>query len=331
MEILDIRRFRTPAFSAILLLSLLVSSATTGQTKESQSPGEPPTLRWLPGGESILVADRWLLGSETGNFRKLGFRIPTDPETGYAQGRLILSPSGRRLLLAKEWSFRIGDFQGLSDETVEIPAWFLKADGGSSVARDEVWNLLFWLDDQRVFAQQLHRFMAFDQQCGVYHLGNQAWNRSKYCVEGDFHELWKVESGLGGRIAAYSVGEGHPGIRLLHFDPGKGQEEIGLPELDLYPFGTAEALFLPGGAIGLSSPCDFSRKEPRPCEEPIGPWRTYVWKPGSKDLDLLFMELPEGAILDPKALKFAWPKAGKICVGTPGQKREARCYTTPSP
>lgn len=259
---------------------------------EGLAPHVP--LQWTEDGAAVLVAGRWALDVAAAAWRPLGL--------GPGDALLAVGPAGR---LA-----RIGA------GAVRVPGEAPRAFGLWVKVEDPVHTTGFFLDADHLYLHQTAP-MAGESACRIMNLASGGLETPPACVEGDFAAVYHLQPGTGQRLAVYSAGEGHPGVRLVRYDPGVGQAPLPAPPLDLYPSGPLEASFdVEGGTAFLVTPCRLGAGLERPCLELAddAPWRVWPVDLESGELGGSLAEVPAGAVVDPPGARVAYVRAGALCV-----------------
>lgn len=251
-------------------------------------------LQWTEDGATVLVGGRWALELASGAWQPLGL--------GSGDALLAVGPVGR---LA-----RIGD------DGVQVRGDAARTLGRWVSAEGIVHTTGFWLDADHLYLHQTAP-MQGESACRIMDLPSGALETPASCVEGDFAAVYHLQPGTGQRLAVYSAGEGHPGVRLVRYDPAIGQAALPGPPLDLYPSGPVEVTFdVQGGVAFLVSPCRLATAAERPCTElpDDAPWRVWPLDLESGELGASLAEVPAGAVVDPPGERVAYVGAGRLCV-----------------
>lgn len=296
--------------STLSLAGLVVAAAGCGGAPSS-SPASAPAaaapraaegvafaphvpVQWSEDGETLIVGGAWALEVKTGAWRRLAL--------GSGVALVAIGPAGR-----------LARFAG---SELRVPGEAPRALGRWVQAEGEVQTTGFFLDADHLYVHQTAP-MAGEAACRILALSSGALETPAACVEGDFAAVHHLQPGTGQRLAVYSAGEGHPGVRLVRYDPSVGQAPLPAPPLDLYPSGPLEVTFdVQGGVAFLVTPCRLDAGAERPCLElpDDAPWRVWPLDVESGELGASLGEVPEGAVVDPIGARVAYVREGKLCV-----------------
>ncbi len=311
-----------------LLLALLLVSCAGASPRPTPEPVTPPApTAWSPDTSQLV---RW-----HGGLRLQVAGQVFDPATGSwtalpeAWGSADLSPDGATWarVVDEAWddagAARLEllpySLQG-PVRTVEIPgfldlAWFDDDPDMHDKATLFASTDAFWRGPGELWiVQRTYQALV---ACRLLRLGDGALiDPPAGCPRGDFVDLFALDAGPGDLVATYSAGEGHPGVTVVRWTPEE-QADIGLPPLDLYPYGPLDVRF---GAdpdeLYLQTPCDLRLE--RGCvataelDEP--PEFVFRWSAESPaTLEAVHEGLPSGTTFDPVAQAFAWVEEGALC------------------
>jgi hypothetical protein len=310
-------------YGMVLAAAGLLACAGRTAPPAAPTPAPPPdaplpSVEWIPDGAGLLVDGRYLFEPATGRFAALDV-----PEGFYA---LSFSPSGRQLLVSSEGELRIGAPGAPFGPAVAVPSRL-----SPPAPEGERRVFAAWLSEREIYVAEWWTDAELHEACQVLDVKAGAWRTPAGCIEADFYQPFRLDLGPGGLVAVYSSGEGHPGVRVLRYDPARGSEEIIAPSFDLYPFGPLW-IQLPR-AVGpalIATPCDLSRERPCQESEEDGPTRLYSFTPGERGVKLLREGLPPFARPSPNGKLLAWPRPGLVCVGDPDSPDETICAAPPA-
>jgi hypothetical protein len=149
------------------------------------------------------------------------------------------------------------------------------------------------------------------------------------CPAGDFVQTWDFRPGPGDLAVVSSVGEGHPAVNVVHWDPERGQRPADVPAFDLYPQGLIDVTLAGPDEAWFVTNCDLTREE-RPCAGPggvgvEGPASLYHWARGTGVARVA--PAPDGATWSAALGLLAWPEPGRVCTGPP--RGQPRCVDVP--
>lgn len=251
-------------------------------------------VQWSEDGATLIVGGAWALDVASGTWRRLALGPGVD--------LVAAGPAGRVARFADRELRVDGDAPRALDRWVE--------------AEGDVHMTGFFLDADFMYLHQTAP-IAGASACRILHLPTGALETPAACVEGDFAAVYHLQPGTGQRLAVHSAGEGHPGVRLVRYDPSVGQAALPAPPLDLYPSGPLEVSFdVEGGTAFLVTPCRLGAGVERPCVDlpDDAPWRVWPLDLESGELGASLAEVPAGAVVDPPGARVAYVRQGKLCV-----------------
>jgi hypothetical protein len=302
--------------------------APTGPTTTAPAPPAPAAelgeLRWLPGGKSILVGQRWLLWPES---RKvMPFFCTPRGRAAQADCRSLhvaFSSDGAQMVVLDGTWLALGPPEGPLGDAVPIPRWVGDAEAG------EPTNIAFWVSNDLIFVEQLAPRDPEDLRCGTFTVNTRRWRTLRHCLEGGFSRVWRVEPGPGRWIAVYSGAEGQHSVDLQRYDSAANTVLAEGLSVSPAPSGPAYVRIHPDGhQVDVLSPCRVDQPH-APCPDDDGaPWNLYLGSTGPGRLRLVRSDLPRGAAMDPAGVRFAWPRGGSVCVGDPASASSS-CVAVP--
>jgi hypothetical protein len=299
----------------ILVVALLAAATAT-------LAASPPELQWLPNGKHVLVGKRWILNSETGQFRPVSCTIPARCE----RGDFSISPDGAAAAVLDGANMAIGELPGLLADLPAIPTW-LDRDPATLV------NVAVWLDPRALFVQQFDVRGGLATNCRIYEVGSRTWSEpSGGCLASEFSYLGQIDRGPGGLFALHSTAEAGFALQFVRYDPTMGQSTAtSAKPILLQDASSVTVRFSENGTrVELVTPCRLDGTSPVRCADydRVPFWRLYSVSVADGTIRLRRTDLPPGAVMNPLKETFVWPRGEGVCVGDP-KKPGIRCFAVP--
>jgi hypothetical protein len=311
-----------------------VDTVATDPKQEEQPEDDPIELEWLPDGARILVERRWLLNVDSGTFVPFActFRGKSD-NTDCRDSYMVFSPNSKKVFVSFVSDgverFAIGPLEGPFGPFMSIPKWV-------KTYQEELYNVIFWLSDRKIFIQQIGKQDPRTIACRIYDVQEGKWEKPKHgCISGGFSRIEWATVGPAQLLAIKSSGEGCGSLDFYRYDLDKGQSKT--PILSIGVVEVNESISFnfsaTGSEIYIITSCRSLHTNPgmglgaaiKDCEESIS-WRLFSVSVNGP-IVLLRFDLPPGTYPSQKPDRFVWQRGKEICIGDPTGK--FKCFSRP--
>jgi hypothetical protein len=292
--------------------------------------GRKYDLMWLPDGSRLVVDGYWVFDPERGTFVSLQCATPSGSPCTLMQSSFVAD--GTEYVAVDGESMAVGTLAGGVGAWEPIPRWVAEAESGKS---QNVVNTVFWVAPGRVFVRQFHEDGHGEAQCRVRYTANRVvgdWRLpAGGCVAGDLSYLTEVNPGPANLLALHSSTEGSSALGFVRYRQDVGPSAVSVAPVAIAGSSNVTVRFAPDGTrVEVISPCTLAGGPQDDCANSSDQraWKQYSLPiPGDK-VELLRDDLPPGTVADPVHDRFAWVKAGLVCVGEP-RDTDADCEELP--